>query len=78
MMFVATVGQTFMAMTETWSDTTWNEMGWFLKSRLIVQCLLAGVPVIIAFLNKTVSRLEAGKESDTQRWERKQIEKQKE
>lgn len=72
MMFVATVSQTFLAMTETWSDKTWAEMGGFLKARLIIQCLGAGIPVIIAFLNKTVSRLEAGKDGDTQRWEKAQ------
>lgn len=77
-MALGSMVNTFLAMTETWSDKTWFEMGAFTRFRLVMQCLAAGFFVIIAFLNKTVSRLEEGKEGDTQRWKREQLEKQKE
>jgi hypothetical protein len=76
-MYFSTCISTFMAVSETWSDTTWREMGWFLKIRFIIVCAASGIPVIIAFLNKTMSRLEEGKEEDTQRWVRVQEEKAK-
>lgn len=71
-MYFSTCISTFMAVSETWSDATWREMGPFLKVRFIVVCAASGIPVIIAFLNKTMARLEEGKESDTQRWEKAQ------
>lgn len=75
--FVMAVGSminTFLAMTETWSDKTWDEMGVFTRFRLAMQCSAAGLFVVIAFLNKTVARLEEGKEGDTQRWKKEQLE----
>lgn len=60
-MYVSTCVSTFMAVSETWSDATWAEMGWFLKTRFIVVCMASGIPVVIAFLNKTMARLEEGK-----------------
>lgn len=39
-----------------------------------MQCSAAGLFVVIAFLNKTVARLEEGKEGDTQRWKKEQLE----
>jgi hypothetical protein len=60
-MYVSTVVSTFMAVSETWSDETWAGMGWFLKLRFMVVCMASGIPVIIAFLNKTMARLEEGK-----------------
>ena len=76
-MYFSTCISTFMAVSETWSDTTWAEMGSFLKIRFLVVCAASGIPVIIAFLNKTMARLDDGAESDTQRWEKVQIEKAK-
>lgn len=61
MMYLSTVASTFMAISETWSDATWNDMGWFSRTRNIVLCFASGIPVIIAFLNKTMARLEEGK-----------------
>lgn len=58
---VASVLTTFLAVTETWSDDTWQNLGLFLRIRLIITCLLAGIPTVVAFLNKTVARLEEGK-----------------
>ena len=60
-MYFSTCISTFMAVSETWSDATWAEMGWFLKLRFLVVCAASGIPVIIAFLNKTMARLEEGK-----------------
>lgn len=71
-MYFSTCISTFMAVSETWSDATWREMGTFLKIRFLVVCAASGIPVIIAFLNKTMARLEEGKENDTQRWEKAQ------
>lgn len=76
-MYFSTCISTFMAVSETWSDKTWMEMGWFLKIRFIVVCAASGIPVIIAFLNKTMSRLEEGQEGDTQQWKMAQQAKAK-
>lgn len=75
-MYFSTCISTFMAVSETWSDTTWREMGIFLKVRFLVVCAASGIPVIIAFLNKTISRLEEGEEDDTRQWKLAQIEKE--
>lgn len=77
-MYFSTCISTFMAVSETWSDATWREMGPFLKIRFLVVCGASGIPVIIAFLNKTMARLEEGQNEDTKRWEKVQVEKLKE
>lgn len=74
-MYFSTVISTFMAVSETWSDATWSEMGWFLKIRFLVVCAASGIPVIIAFLNKTMAQLGEGQENDTQRWVKQQSDK---
>lgn len=60
-MYLSTASSTFLAISETWSDDTWAEMGWFSRTRNILLSFASGIPVIIAFLNKTMARLEEGK-----------------
>lgn len=60
-MYLSTCATTFMAISETWSDATWKEMGWFSRTRNIILSFSSGIPVIVAFLNKTMARLEEGK-----------------
>lgn len=50
-------GSTFVALTEVFGDQTWAEMGWFTKTRLILQCVLGAVPPLIAFFDSTISLL---------------------
>lgn len=42
---------TFLGQTETWSDATWKETGWFLKVRLFMTCTVAGLAALVAFID---------------------------
>lgn len=52
-------GSTFVALTETFGDSTWGNMGWFTRGRVILQCLLGAVPPLIAFFDSTLSMMRA-------------------
>src|SRR5437867_3995759 len=46
----------FLSQTETWSEASWNETGWFLRSRLLVSCVVAGITALASFIDQTVHR----------------------
>lgn len=53
---------TFLTLTETFSDKTWLEMGFFLKARLVAQCFVSAFTTLVAFLDTTMSSLRNGKQ----------------
>ena len=55
----------FLAQTETWSGTTWDEASDFAKYRLGLMCLLAGASPLAAFIDQSLKR--ANDEMDRRR-----------
>lgn len=54
--FVIPFFTTFLALTETWSDKTWHETGWFLIFRMAVSCFVAGITSLVAFIDSSFQR----------------------
>ena len=55
----------FLTQTETWDQKNWDNLGSFLRSRLILSCLVASATALVAFLDKTLSKLENDKNENT-------------
>jgi hypothetical protein len=53
-------GSTAQALSETWSDATWNNMGFFLKARFFVAVGLAAGGAVLAFIDQTMGQLRNG------------------
>lgn len=56
--FLIPAGTLFLTQTETFSDQTWNGMGGFLKSRLVLQCCIAGASALAAYLDSSFQRAQ--------------------
>lgn len=63
----------FLTQTETYSEETWNAMGAFLKSRLILSCVVCGAMSICAYIDSSLQKarneseaLKQKRESETQ------------
>lgn len=50
----------FLSHTETWSDTTWNDTGPFLLTRLAMGTAGEMILVVIAFLDQSIARIKNG------------------
>lgn len=45
-----------LGQTETWSQDTWDTTGWFIKTRIVVIALIAGLGAFVAFLDQSLQR----------------------
>lgn len=61
--FIIPSATLFLTQTETLSDANWNEMGWFLKSRLLVQCFIAGFAALMAYIDSSMQRARESHEA---------------
>jgi len=50
---------TFLALTETWSGTTWDETHWVLIVRMLISFTVAGIGALFAFVDSTFQRAKA-------------------
>lgn len=57
---------TFLALTETWSGTTWDETHWFLIVRMLISCAVAGIGSLFAFVDSTFQRAKAEAQERTE------------
>lgn len=73
--FFIPAGLLFLTQTETWSQSTWDALGAFLKGRLFLACILAGLNSICAYIDSSYQRArergqemkeERARESDTE------------
>ncbi len=60
--FIIPFFTTFLALTETWSETTWEGTAPFLKARLFVSCFVSGITSLVAFIDSSFQK--ARSESD--------------
>jgi len=54
--FIIPFCTTFLALTETWSGTTWEETHWFLVARVFVSCFISGITSLVAFIDSSFQR----------------------
>lgn len=54
--FIIPFSTTFLALTETWSQETWHNTGWFLIVRLFVSCFVAGITSFVSFIDNSFQR----------------------
>jgi hypothetical protein len=47
---------TFLALTETWSQETWDQTGRFLVLRMLASCFVAGITSFVAFLDSSMGK----------------------
>ena len=57
--FVIPFATTFLALTETWSGTTWDETHPFLIWRLFVSCFVSGITSFVAFIDSSFQKARA-------------------
>lgn len=72
-LYMLTVGiADFMTDTETWSQTTWDDTGVFLKVRLFMSNGAAMIIVLVAFLDSSIQMLRGGS-GNTDVWTREEV-----